>query len=64
VVASELTLAGGKVRGRGTHGSTGAHLSKDARFGAKGHVAMLELTSARRQGPGLQDTWRLRSPPL
>jgi hypothetical protein len=32
--------------------------------GAKGHVVALELTSARRRGPGPWDTWWRRSPPL
>jgi hypothetical protein len=46
------------------HDSAGAHLSKEARFGAEGHMVASELTSARRRGSGPQDTWRLRSPPL
>jgi hypothetical protein len=53
----------GEVRDRGTHGSTGAHLSKEARSGAAGHEAAPELTSARRQGPELRDTWQRRSSP-
>jgi hypothetical protein len=55
---------GGEVWGRGIRGSAGAHLSKEARFGAKGHVVAQELTSARRRGPGPRDTWRLQNPPL
>jgi hypothetical protein len=54
---------GGEVWGRGTRGSTRAHLSKEVRFRAEGHVAAPELTSVRRRGPGLWGTWRLRSPP-
>jgi hypothetical protein len=54
----------GEVRDSGTRGSAGAHLSKEPRFGAEGHVVASELTSARRQGPGQRDTWRLRSSPL
>jgi hypothetical protein len=48
----------------GTWGSVGAHLSKEARSGAEGHVTAPELTSVRRQGPGPQDMWRRQSPPL
>jgi hypothetical protein len=55
---------GGEVRGCQTHDSAGAHLSKEARFGAEGHMVASELTLARRRGSGPQDTWRLRSPPL
>jgi hypothetical protein len=47
---------GGEVWGRGTRGSAGAHLSKEARFRAEGHMVTPELTSARRRGPGPWDT--------
>jgi hypothetical protein len=43
---------GGEVQTRGTRGSTGAHLIKEARSGAEGHVAAPELTSVRRRGLG------------
>jgi hypothetical protein len=43
---------GGEVWGRGSWGSIGAHLIKEVRSGAEGHVAVPELTSARRRGPG------------
>jgi hypothetical protein len=36
---------GGEVRGHGTRGSTGAHLSKEARSRATGHMAAPEPTS-------------------
>jgi hypothetical protein len=36
----------GEVRGRGTRDSTGAHLNKEARSGAEGHVVAPELTPA------------------
>jgi hypothetical protein len=55
---------GSEVRGRGTCGGAGAHLCREVRSGAEGHVAVPELTSARRRGPGPRDTWRRRSPPL
>jgi hypothetical protein len=45
---------GGEAQGHGTHGSAGAHLGKEARSGAAGHVTASEPTSARRQGPELQ----------
>jgi hypothetical protein len=64
VAALELPSQEGRAQSPGTRGSAGAHLSKEARFGAEGHVAAPELTSARRRGLGPQDTWRLRSPPM
>jgi hypothetical protein len=48
----------GEARGRGTCGSAGAHLSREARSGATGHVAAPEPTSAGRRGPELQGTWQ------
>jgi hypothetical protein len=64
VVAPELSLLGGRAQSHGTHGSTGAHLVREATSGAEGHVAAPELTSTRRRGLGPQDMWRRRSPPL
>jgi hypothetical protein len=55
---------GGEIRDRGTRDSTGAHLIKEARSRAEGHVAAPELTSARRRGSGPRDTWWRWSPPL
>jgi hypothetical protein len=52
------TQQGDKTRGHGPHGSTGAHLSKEVRSGAAGHVAAPEPTSAGRCGPKLQLTWQ------
>jgi hypothetical protein len=46
VAASELPSQEGRVPSRGTRGSTGAHLSKEVRFRAAGHVTAPELTSA------------------
>jgi hypothetical protein len=48
------TQQGGEARGHGTRDSTGAHLSKEVRSGAAGHVAPLEPTSAGRCRPKLQ----------
>jgi hypothetical protein len=48
VAAPELPSQEGRARCCGTHGSTGSHLSKEARSGAEGHVATPELISARR----------------
>jgi hypothetical protein len=48
VTALELSPRGGRIQSHGTYRSTGAHLDREARFGAKGHVAVSELTSARR----------------
>jgi hypothetical protein len=54
----------GRSQSPGTHGNAGAHLSKEVRFGAMGHVVAPELTSARRQSLEPRDTWRLQSLPL
>jgi hypothetical protein len=58
VAAPELN----SVRRRGwvhrPRGSTGAHLSKEVRSGAAGHVVALKPTSAGRCGPKLQLTWQ------
>jgi hypothetical protein len=61
VVAPELPSQEGRARSRGTHGSTGAQLSKEARSGAMEHMAVPELTSARWRGPEPRDTWQCRS---
>jgi hypothetical protein len=63
VEAPELPSQEGRARSHGTRGSAGAHLSKEAKFGAVGHMAALELTLARRRGLDLRDTWRRRSSP-
>jgi hypothetical protein len=57
VAVPELSSWGGRARSHGTRGSTGAHLVREARFGAEEHVAAPELTLSRRQGPELRDTW-------
>jgi hypothetical protein len=49
---------GGKVQSRGTRGSAGAHLSKEARSGAAGHMVAPEPTSVGRCGLKLQLTWQ------
>jgi hypothetical protein len=48
VVAPELPSQEDRVSSRGTRGSAGAHLSKEARSGAAGHVEASELTSVKR----------------
>jgi hypothetical protein len=63
VVALELPAQKGRVQSPETRGNVGAHLSKKVRSGAAGHVAALELTSARRRGSELRDTWRRQSSP-
>jgi hypothetical protein len=50
VAAPELLSQEGRARSPGTRGSTGAHLSKEARFGALGHMTTPVLTSVRRRG--------------
>jgi hypothetical protein len=52
------TQQGDEARGHGPRGSTEAHLSKEVRSGAMGHVAALKNTSAGRCGPKLQLTWQ------
>jgi hypothetical protein len=64
MAAPKLPSQEGRARSHGTHGSTGAHLIKEVRSRAEGHVAAQELTSARWRGPGPWDTWWHRSPPL
>jgi hypothetical protein len=64
MAAPELPYQEGRAQSHGTCDSTGVHLVKEARVGAEGHVAVPELTSARRRGPGLWDTWWHWSPPL
>jgi hypothetical protein len=64
VAAPELPSQKGRAQSRGTRGSTGAYLSKEARSGAEGHMIALELTSVRKRGPGPRDTWQHWSLPL
>jgi hypothetical protein len=52
------TQQGGEARGHVTCGSTEAHLRKEVRSGATGHVMAPEPTSAGRCGPKLQLTWQ------
>jgi hypothetical protein len=47
---------GGEVQRHMTRGSAGAHLDRETRSRAAGHVAALEPTSVRRCGPKLQGT--------
>jgi hypothetical protein len=52
------TQQGGEARGHGTCGSTGAHLGRQARSRAAGHMEVPELTSIERRGLELQGTWQ------
>jgi hypothetical protein len=52
------THQGDEAQGHGPRGSTGAHLSKEARSGAMGHAVALKPTSVGRCGPKLQLTWQ------
>jgi hypothetical protein len=52
------TQQGGEARGHMTRGITGAHLSKEVRSGAVGHVAVLYPTFAGRCDPKLQLAWQ------
>jgi hypothetical protein len=52
------TQQGGEARGHGPRGSTGAHLSKEVRSGAAGHMAAPEPTFAGRCDPKLQLMWQ------
>jgi hypothetical protein len=49
---------GGKVQGRESCCSTGAHIGREARSRAAGYVVALEPTSAGRRGSELQDMWQ------
>jgi hypothetical protein len=62
--APDLPSQEGRAWSHRTRGSTGAHIIKEARSRAEGHVAALKLTSTRRHGPGPRDTWWRQSPPL
>jgi hypothetical protein len=48
------TQQGGDARVHGPRGSTGAHLSKEVRSGAAGHVTALDPTFTGRCGSKLQ----------
>jgi hypothetical protein len=50
------TQQGDEARGHGPCGNTGAHLSKEGRSGAMGHVATLKLTSATGHMAALKET--------
>jgi hypothetical protein len=56
VTAPEFSPWGSRARNNGTRRSVGAHLGREASSEAEGHVAMPELSSARRRGPVLRDT--------
>jgi hypothetical protein len=56
VTASEFSSWRGRARSHVTRDSTGAHLVKEVRSRAEGHVAAPELTSAMRRAPGPWDT--------
>jgi hypothetical protein len=58
VTTPELSSRGGRARGYGTGGSVGAHLSREVRSEAAGHVTAPERSSARRCTPKLQFTWQ------
>jgi hypothetical protein len=58
VAALELPSSEGRGRSQGTRGSVGAHLSKEVRSGAAGHVVVPEPTSVGRCGPKLQLMWQ------
>jgi hypothetical protein len=52
------TQQGGEARDHRPHGSTGAHLSKEVRSRAAGHMAAPEPTSVGSCGPKLQLAWQ------
>jgi hypothetical protein len=58
MTALELSSRGGRAQSHVTHGSAGAHLGREVRSGATGHMAALEPTSAGRCGLKLQLTWQ------
>jgi hypothetical protein len=62
VAAPELSSRGGRAWSHGTHGSTGAHLGREARSEAEEHVATPEPTSTGRCGPKLQLAWQRVDP--
>jgi hypothetical protein len=58
MAAPELPSQEGRARRHETCGGAGAHLSKEARSGAAGHVVVPEPTSAGRCGLKLQLMWQ------
>jgi hypothetical protein len=56
VTPPQLPSQEGRAPSRETSDSAGAHLSKEARSEATGHMVAPELTLARRRGPELRDT--------
>jgi hypothetical protein len=48
---------GSDVRSLETHGGTGAHLSREVRSGATGHVSASEPTLAKKRG---LESWNMR----
>jgi hypothetical protein len=58
-----LPQQGGKVRGSGTRGGSGAHLCREVYSEATAYMAASDLTSARKRGPGPRGTWQRRSSP-
>jgi hypothetical protein len=63
VEAPELSSRGGRAQSHGTCGSTGAHIVREARYGAEGHMVASELTLLGRQGSELRDMWQRWSSP-
>jgi hypothetical protein len=57
VVVPKLSSRGGRARSYETRDITRAHLVREAKSGAEGHVAAPELTLSERQGPELRDMW-------
>jgi hypothetical protein len=64
VTTLELPSQEGRAWSPDTRGNAGAHINKETRSEAEGHVVRPELTLERMRGPGARDTWRLRNPPL
>jgi hypothetical protein len=58
VATSGLSSQEGRVWIHGTRGSVGAHLGREVRSEAVGHVVAPEPTSAGRCGPKLQLAWQ------
>jgi hypothetical protein len=58
VIAPELRSQEGRARSPVTRGSAGAHLSKETRSGAVGHMMVLESTSTGMCDTKVQHIWQ------
>jgi hypothetical protein len=61
--STRAPVSGSEAQSHGTHGNTGAHLSKEARSGVTRHMTASEPTPTARWGPELGNTWQRQISP-